>query len=62
MIKNSNEELYIRAEAYRLILARASIDEAVQTARLAIDMDVKAESPLYRALHAAIVITYGRAF
>ena len=58
---NSNGFL-IRAQAYRLILARANIDEVVQTAQTAIEMGVDVNHVLYHPLHAAIVIAYGRAF
>ena len=62
MTKSSDNELHIRAEAYRLTLARASVDEAAQTAQVAINMDIDPQHPLYRPLHTGIVIAYGRAF
>ena len=59
---SNSKELFIRAQAYRLILARASIDEVAQTAQTAIEMNVDVHHELYRPLHAAIMIAYGRAF
>lgn len=56
------ENIQKRAEIYKLIIAKASIDEAAITAGLVIGNDIDVFHPLYRPLHAAMVIAYGRAF
>lgn len=59
---NDLENIQKRAEIYKLIIAKASIDEAAITAGLVIDKDIDVFHPLYRPLHADMVIAYGRAF
>lgn len=56
------ENIRRRAEIYKLSIARASIDEAAESAKLVMDMKVDYNHALYRPLHAAMVIAYGRAF
>ena len=56
------ENVKKRAEIYKLIIAKASIDEAAETAGLVIGNDLDVHHPLYRPLHAAMVVAYGRAF
>lgn len=56
------EKIKKRAEIYKLIIAKDSIDEAATTAGLVIGNSIGIHHPLYRPLHAAMVVTYGRAF
>lgn len=56
------ENIHKRAEIYKLAIAKASIDEAAETAGLVIANKIDHQHLLYRPLHAAMVITYGRAF
>jgi hypothetical protein len=56
------ENIYRRAEIYKLSIARASIEEAADAAKIVWDMKMGYDNPLYRPLHAAMVIAYGRAF
>jgi hypothetical protein len=56
------ENILRRAEIYKLSIARSSIEEAAESAKLAMDTKVSHNNPLYRPLHAAMVIAYGRAF
>ena len=56
------ENIKKRAEIYKLIIAKASIDEAAMTAGLVIGNNIGIHHPLYRPLHAAMVVAYGRAF
>ena len=59
---NDLENIRRRAEIYKLSIARSSIDEAAEAANLVFNMKMDYENPLYRPLHAAMVIAYGRAF
>jgi len=56
------ENIRRRAEIYKLSIARASIDEAAEAAKVVFDKRMDHNDPLYRPLHAAMVIAYGRAF
>lgn len=56
------ENIKKRAEIYKLIIAKDSIDEAAMAAGLVIDNSIGIHHPLYRSLHAAMVVAYGRAF
>lgn len=56
------ENIKKRAEIYKLIIAKDSIDEAAITAGLVIGNSIGIHHPLYRPLHAAMVVAYGRAF
>jgi|GEM_PF-2173769 len=56
------ENIRKRAEIYKLIIAKDSIDEAATTAGLVIGNSIDIHHPLYRPLHAAMVVAYGRAF
>jgi len=56
------ENIKRRAEIYKLSIARASIEEAAEAAKFVFDNKIDYQNPLYRPLHAAMVIAYGRAF
>lgn len=56
------ENIQKRAEIYKLTIAKSSIDEAAITAGLIIGKKIDVSHPLYRPLHAAMVVAYGRAF
>lgn len=63
MIRMSDiDDIKKRAEIYKLSIAKDSIDEAARTAGLVIGNRINEYHPLYRPLHAAMVIAYGRAF
>lgn len=59
---NDLENIQKRAEIYKLSIARFSIEEAAEATGLVIANKIDIDHPLYRPLHAAMVVAYGRAF
>ncbi len=56
------EKLHRRSEIYKLSIARESIVEAAECAKLLVEMGEDLTHRLFRPLHDATVINYGRAF
>jgi len=56
------DEVKERSEIYKLIVAKDAISQAMVTAHLFINNEIDKDHLLYRQLHDALVVNYGKAF
>lgn len=55
-------DIRARAEIYKLIVAKDSVTQALEVALLLINRGIDHNHELYRPLHDALVVNYGKAF
>lgn len=61
-MKNKFDDIKQRTEIYKLIIAKDAISQAHEVATIMIDRGIDHESDLFRPLHDALVVNYGKAF